>query len=592
MLLQTTVVGGVCAFFYSHEALAAARAAAGGCGALGWSYVVPDHEARYLYGCSAALALVALAWPFSRGAPTAALLHATFHLSSAAVQLQRSLAWGASYYDCPTLRAPAIVSIDDTTPIVWQAFMMHALAFACAVATASIALRDIWSSDDGAAQTATAPMAASRRRATTPRREPVHDAPESSPISAAVESDRAQYALALDAMSYRELQAEAKRRGVRANGKKIALVAALLEAVDAPSAAADASDVDGSASRRERLLLFPGRPLAGFTIAAPRGHRGKTPRTSAKARAKRPPRGSSENDSESSNPPAPAPSSSSATAAAGAAEEEDWSSPAIDSVTFSRIEAACAGEEVDGAALSHLGADVKKQWHFVRQLGESGKDGAVYLVRSTRKARSPTWRGAHSKEWGAMKVFKRGKAVGPIAKEVALQRRAAAAGVAPDVISTWKIDAAHKCFVMEPLAATLLDVVEEQGNTVTMSQRDRIVALFRRLSSEAEILHNDENVGRNIMTDARGRFFLIDFGFSSTITAKQRAKSGPLPNLALLSRVDALLAKDARVFAPIVRAYEAEHGVRIDARYWGKQAGKARAAKLVAKLRAKAAASR
>jgi hypothetical protein len=84
-------------------------------------------------------------------------------------------------------------------------------------------------------------MAASRRRATTPRREPVHDAPESSPISAAVESDRAQYALALDAMSYRELQAEAKRRGVRANGKKIALVAALLEAVDAPSAAADAS---------------------------------------------------------------------------------------------------------------------------------------------------------------------------------------------------------------------------------------------------------------------------------------------------------------------------------------------------------------
>ena len=116
------------------------------------------------------------------------------------------------------------------------------------------------------------------------------------------------------------------------------------------------------------------------------------------------------------------------------------------------------------------------------------------------------------------------------------------------------------------------------------------VALFRRLSSEAEILHNDENVGRNIMTDARGRFFLIDFGFSSTITAKQRAKSGPLPNLALLSRVDALLAKDARVFAPIVRAYEAEHGVRIDARYWGKQAGKACAAKLVAKLRAKAAA--
>ena len=145
---------------------------------------------------------------------------------------------------------------------------------------------------------------------------------------------------------------------------------------------------------------------------------------------------------------------------------------------------------------------------------------------------------------------------------------------------------------MEPLAATLFDVVAEQRKTVTTAQRDRIVALFRRLSSEAEILHNDENVGRNVMTDARGRFFLIDFGFSSIITAKQRAKSGPLPNFALLSRVDALLAKDARVFAPIVRAYEAEHDVRVDARYWGQQAGKARAALLVAKLRAKAAASR
>ena len=240
---------------------------------------------------------------------------------------------------------------------------------------------------------------------------------------------------------------------------------------------------------------------------------------------------------------------------------------------------------VEMSRLGHLGADVLRQWTPVRQLGSAGKDGEVYLVHSVAARGVPT-------QWGAMKVFKRGKATAPIRKEVKLQRAAADAGVAPAIISTWKIDASHKCFVMEPLNRTLLQVVADQGKQVTTAQRDRIVELYRRLSAEAEMLHNDENVARNLMTDADGRFFLIDFGFTIPIEAKHLAKSGPLPNFSLLARVDALLNKKDRVFAPILRAYEAENDVHIDVRYWGAQANKARTAQLVAKMRARSAAKR
>tara|TARA_B110000211_G_scaffold232586_1_gene296669 strand:+ start:101 stop:1681 length:1581 start_codon:yes stop_codon:yes gene_type:complete len=255
---------------------------------------------------------------------------------------------------------------------------------------------------------------------------------------------------------------------------------------------------------------------------------------------------------------------------------------AVDTAHFLAIadKARAAPTAITGR-LKHLAVDVWDQWTVVRQLGSAGKDGEVYLVHSVE-----CMEGGRPIAWGAMKVFKHGKRVAPIQKEMEMQRKAASVGVAPQIISTWDIDSSHKCFVMEPLNRTLRDVLLDQGKTITIAQRDRIVWLYQALS-KVGLLHNDENVALNLMTDADGRFFLIDFGFTIPIEAKDLAKSGPLPNFSLLARVDALLPKKNHVFAPILRAYEVENDVHIDVRYWAAQTNKARLAAAVEKLRAR-----
>ena len=234
--------------------------------------------------------------------------------------------------------------------------------------------------------------------------------------------------------------------------------------------------------------------------------------------------------------------------------------------------------DVSAPILNHVAASVLRQWRVVRTLGSEGKDGQVFLVESAANVR------------GAMKVFKPKKSVARIATEVELQSVAAESGLAPSVLSTWRIDEGHRCFVMESLDRTLGDVAAAQRGVLTPAQSARIAELYGALSASCAMLHNDENVALNIMERASdGELFLIDFGFARPITPADVCKRGVDPNMALLAAVDRLLRKcgGAAVYAERVAAYEAEHGVCVDARGAMKRKQQERMQKLLAKHRAR-----
>ena len=230
--------------------------------------------------------------------------------------------------------------------------------------------------------------------------------------------------------------------------------------------------------------------------------------------------------------------------------------------------------------LSHIDAGVLKQWRVVRPLGLEGKDGQVFLVESA----------ANASVRGALKVFKPKKSVKRIATEVQLQSSAAQRGLAPSVLSTWRIDEGHRCFVMEALDRTLGDIAVAQRGVLTPAQTTRVAELYGALSASCATLHNDENVAMNIMERvADGELFLIDFGFARPITPADVRKRGIDPNMALLAAVDRVLRKagGSAVFAGRVAAYEAKHGVCVDARGAMKRKLQERTRKLVAKHRAR-----
>ena len=246
-----------------------------------------------------------------------------------------------------------------------------------------------------------------------------------------------------------------------------------------------------------------------------------------------------------------------------------------------------AGATAPPRILRHVRKDVLEAWRVERQLGAEGKDGQVFLVISSSSSSSSA---AAEATRGAMKVFKPKKSVARIAAEVAFQSSAAAASLAPAVLSEWRIDEGHRCFVMAPLDRTLAEIVVAQSGVLTVTQTARIALLFAELSSQCSILHNDENVGLNIMERASdGELFLIDFGFARAITAKDLTKWGPNPNIVLLPAVDRLLVKrgGAKVYEGTVLEYEQRHGVTVDVRAKLKRGQAERMKLLLAKHRAK-----
>ena len=88
--------------------------------------------------------------------------------------------------------------------------------------------------------------------------------------------------------------------------------------------------------------------------------------------------------------------------------------------------------------------------------------------------------------------------------------------MSPPILSKWEITNNTKCYVTGFLPFTLKKVLSDQNKKLSTEQIKRIIYLFTELD-KSKILHNDDNITRNILSDIDGVFFLIDFGFSEKI---------------------------------------------------------------------------
>ena len=200
------------------------------------------------------------------------------------------------------------------------------------------------------------------------------------------------------------------------------------------------------------------------------------------------------------------------------------------------------GENLDQSILS--------VWTLGKQLGSEGKDGYVCKVTNDEIS-------------AVMKIFKNKKSIKKIRKEIEYYKITSNANLSPIILSNWEIEDNSKCFIMQPMKRTLLEIVKQQNNKLTPEQIERLLYLYTKLS-ELKILHNDSNILRNIMEGYDGKLYLIDFGFSKNITKKVFSEQGPNPNLSLLAELDHKLK--TTYFSKLIETYENQYNYIIDYR--------------------------
>jgi predicted Ser/Thr protein kinase len=153
--------------------------------------------------------------------------------------------------------------------------------------------------------------------------------------------------------------------------------------------------------------------------------------------------------------------------------------------------------------------DAKK----VRQLGETGKEGTVWLME-----------GGGNEEC-ALKQFKKGKSQHVLKCEAEMAIRAGDIGVGPRV---FEYSLSKLQIVMQKLDRTLVDVLADQKGKLSEKQQLRILEMYEKLGEEG-IYHNDPNP-LNIM-EKDGTLFIIDFGMSKEMKGNKFEKYGPNPNM-------------------------------------------------------------
>lgn len=144
----------------------------------------------------------------------------------------------------------------------------------------------------------------------------------------------------------------------------------------------------------------------------------------------------------------------------------------------------------------------------IRQLGQSGKEGTVFMVVDPENANNKY----------AMKTFRKKKSGNTLEKEAFFQYLASQHGVSPKII---EYNPEAKYIVMEMLDRTLFDILREQQGRLTVDQQKQIIELYEKLD-QAGVMNNDANP-LNIM-EKKGRFYMIDFGFAKLNTHKDFAK--------------------------------------------------------------------
>lgn len=146
----------------------------------------------------------------------------------------------------------------------------------------------------------------------------------------------------------------------------------------------------------------------------------------------------------------------------------------------------------------------------LRQLGQEGAQGVVSLVEFPNGLRA------------AMKQFRKSKSPARIKAEAEFQRRAAEAGVAPDVMH---VDLEKRRIFMEPMESRIVDVV--QGSHARFAED---LEHIMHVLDEIGVLHNDGNA-LNLMLDSTNTLRIVDFGLAKEITPRVSKKWGGEPNI-------------------------------------------------------------
>lgn len=153
--------------------------------------------------------------------------------------------------------------------------------------------------------------------------------------------------------------------------------------------------------------------------------------------------------------------------------------------------------------ISEILLKLSERFVKIKTLGHPGKEGTTYMVYDNE-----------TRSYKAMKCFRKKKSGNTLQKEADLQKIAAEAGIAPNVIY---VDTDKKFIVMDRLHRTLNDILREQKNILTPRQQTYILQLFMDLD-KCGVFHNDPNPA-NIM-EKHGKFYMIDYGFAKSTDSK------------------------------------------------------------------------
>lgn len=162
-----------------------------------------------------------------------------------------------------------------------------------------------------------------------------------------------------------------------------------------------------------------------------------------------------------------------------------------------------------------------EHWQYIKQLGEKGKEGTTFLVKTDKFSSKQTYY--------AMKTFNKKKSPQKLILEATLQQKASEVGVAPQIVD---IDPISKTITMQCMDKHLWDMLMKTRQLSTNQQR-QIISIYKKLD-KINIFHGDANL-MNYMYQGK-KLYMIDFGMSREINTTLIKKLGTkTPNLTIMT---------------------------------------------------------
>jgi len=149
----------------------------------------------------------------------------------------------------------------------------------------------------------------------------------------------------------------------------------------------------------------------------------------------------------------------------------------------------------------------KSKYTQLNQLGKSGKEGTVYLVK-------------HRNKEYALKQFRDHKVPGNIQKEAEIQQKCAKHGISPNIK---EVNTHCKYIVMDKMDYSLLDLIKKYNGRIPKKYQQEIIKLIAMLD-KIKVFHGDPNPS-NFMIRGK-QLYLIDYGFAKEIDDKLNEKHG------------------------------------------------------------------